>query len=305
MARGRLAHAWCFTLNNYREDDTIPQDDEVRYMVMGKEVAASGTPHIQGYVFFNEKKRLTALKKINPRIHWIACDGTPQENRDYCCKGEQTKEEWLKLKTQGPNYGLNADFAEVGVLPPPKNKKANEACEIKYAATKKAALEGRWDDIAADHYVKHYNTLHRIHADHAPKLPALPHTTGQWIYGHTGTGKSRMVREKYPEAFIKQADRWWDGYRGESVVIVEDVDKYDVALGRYVKLWCDHYAFPADMKCQGKRDIRPHLVIFTSNYHPNEIWADEKTWEPIVRRCKMLYYAKPLFAAERSEAEGE
>jgi len=272
---------------------------------MAKEVSASGTPHIQGYVFFKARKQLSALKKINPRIHWIACNGTPQENRDYCAKGEQTKEEWLAMKTLGPNYGLNADFAEVGVLPPPQNHAGGAATAEKWAKARQAAKEGRFDDVPDDIYIKHLNNIHRIACDHAPKVPVLPTTTGQWHYGPTGLGKSRSVREKYPQAFIKQADKWWDGYRGETVVIVEDIDKYDVALGRYVKLWCDHYAFPADMKCQGKRDIRPHLVIFTSNYHPNEIWADEKTWEPIVRRCAIKYYAKPLFPQTRVFAEGE
>lgn len=300
----RQAKAWCFTLNNYVAEDPVPQTEDVVYMVMAKEVAASGTPHIQGYVFFKKRMQMSALKKINPRIHWIDCDGTPKENRDYCLKGEQTKAEWKAMKTLGPNYGLNVDFAEVGVLPPPQNKAGNQANAEKWAKARQAAKEGRFDDVPDDIYIKHLNNIHRIASDAAPKVPALPTTTGQWHYGPTGTGKSRSVREKYPQAFIKQADKWWDGYRGEPVVIVEDVDKYDRAMGRYCKLWCDHYAFPADMKCQGKRDIRPHLVIFTSNYHPNEIWDDEKTWKPIVRRCSMLHYNAPLMA-ERSEDEGE
>jgi len=291
-------------LNNYVADDAVPQDDEVEYMIMAKEVSASGTPHIQGYVFFKARKQLSALKKINHRIHWEASNGTPQENRDYCCKGEQSHEEWMLCKTSGPNYGLNADFAEVGVLPTPPNKKGTAANAERWAQARQAAKEGRFDDVPDDIYIKHLNNIHRIACDHAPKVPALPTTTGQWHYGPTGLGKSRSVREKYPQAFIKQADKWWDGYRGETVVIVEDIDKYDVALGRYVKLWCDHYAFPADMKCQGKRDIRPNLVIFTSNYHPNEIWDDSKTWEPIVRRCSMVHYNRPL-VAERSEEGAE
>ena len=58
------------------------------------------------------------------------------------------------------------------------------------------------------------------------------------------TGKSRYVREKYPDAFIKDANKWWDGYNGEEVVIIKDIDKYDIKLGRHLKLWGDHYSFP-------------------------------------------------------------
>lgn len=75
------------------------------------------------------------------------------------------------------------------------------------------------------------------------------------------------------------------------MVIIEDVDRYDIKLGRYIKLWGDHYAFPADMKNQGKLDIRPSMVIITSNYAPDEIWNDEKTYAPITRRYKLIKYS--------------
>lgn len=34
----------------------------------------------------------------------------------------------------------------------------------------------------------------------------------EWHWGPTGTGKSRSVRNKWPDAFIKSNDIWWDGY---------------------------------------------------------------------------------------------
>jgi hypothetical protein len=46
---------------------------------------------------------------------------------------------------------------------------------------------------------------------------------GEWHYGKTGTGKSKHVRNKYPDAFIKSNDVWWDGYAGEETVIIEEM----------------------------------------------------------------------------------
>ena len=43
------AKNWVFTINNYKEDEKVPHKDVVDYMVVGKEVGAEGTPHLQGY----------------------------------------------------------------------------------------------------------------------------------------------------------------------------------------------------------------------------------------------------------------
>lgn len=43
--KGRGKH-WCFTINNYDEEEQVPAPEDVEYIVMGKEVGEDGTPHI-------------------------------------------------------------------------------------------------------------------------------------------------------------------------------------------------------------------------------------------------------------------
>lgn len=270
--QGSLCKHWVFTVNNYTEgEERLEWLKDYDYCVAGEEVAPdTGTKHLQGYVCFTQRKRLTALKKLHKEAHWEQCRGTPKQASDYCKK--------------------DGRFVEFGILPRGKNVAGGEATAEKYKRAYDSAKSGDLESIEKDLLVKHYNTFKRIRTDNQPKIAPIPTLLHEWHYGPTGTGKSRAVREKYPDAYIKDANHWWDGYNGEKVVIIEDVDKYDVKLGRYLKLWGDHYAFPADMKNQGKLDIRPEKIIITSNYTPREIWEDDKTSDPIMRRYKMISY---------------
>jgi len=42
--------------------------------------------------------------------------------------------------------------------------------------------------------------------------PDTQHLKGVWIHGPAGTGKSRYARAKYPAAYPKGLNKWWDGY---------------------------------------------------------------------------------------------
>lgn len=92
------AKRWCFTLNNYTDGevellDQLFQSDHVTYGVYGFETGASGTPHLQGFVVFEQEKRLTQVKRlVSERAHFEVARGTPVQAADYCKKDGDFKE---------------------------------------------------------------------------------------------------------------------------------------------------------------------------------------------------------------------
>ena len=87
MATNKQTTNWCFTLNNYTEEEVASiQALDVRYIIYGKEVGEAGTPHLQGYVNLSRTQKLSFVAKLIPRAHWTPCNGTPQQNIECCSK---------------------------------------------------------------------------------------------------------------------------------------------------------------------------------------------------------------------------
>lgn len=85
MSRSR---GWVFTINNYTWGDL---DDflsmECRYKLMGYETCPStGTPHYQGYVYFDDAKTMRSVSKRLPRARLEAQRGTFLQATLYCKK---------------------------------------------------------------------------------------------------------------------------------------------------------------------------------------------------------------------------
>lgn len=89
---------WCFTLNNYTQDEyqfifdkvTITMADTIRYAVVGKEKGEGGTPHLQGFLSLSKKLRLKQFKReyVGERAHCEPAKGTDLDNQVYCTKEE-------------------------------------------------------------------------------------------------------------------------------------------------------------------------------------------------------------------------
>ncbi len=65
---------------------------EYVYLVYGREVGDEGTPHLQGYVQFLRKLRLSGVRRLHAKAHWEVAKGSAKQNLEYCSKQGDVQE---------------------------------------------------------------------------------------------------------------------------------------------------------------------------------------------------------------------
>lgn len=170
---------------------------------------STGQLHLQGFFCLKKKVRLTQAKKLLDRntVHLEPMRGRVIDNEIYCGK-EDTRVNGPWIFGQAPeSQGKRSDLKEA-------------ADQIKNGSSLR--------DIA-DRYPHTYTTFGRglqnlQHTlDSCPKWRTLKVV---WIYGPTGSGKTRMVMDSvadYRSIFIVHSKgKWWDGYTGEHCILFDD-----------------------------------------------------------------------------------
>lgn len=99
---------WCFTLNNYTDDDVTRVSNlssVTDYLVFGREVGENGTPHLQGFVCFPLRKRLNQVIAALGQCHCTVAR-FPIKAAEYCKK--------------------DGDYEEFGQMPVTESGKRND-----------------------------------------------------------------------------------------------------------------------------------------------------------------------------------
>lgn len=269
----KRSRAWCFTLNNYTEEEVKSLDTlKCRYLIYGREVGDEGTPHLQGYVYFNTLKSFKQVKKLLLRAHLEEARGDPDQNIAYCSKDGD-----VVVRGDKPIGG--------------KRKTATMAERMERNKLMKTESLNALVDTGVLNILD-VRKLKNARLDLAQEGPPTESVAcrGEWYYGAPGTGKTHKARTENPGAYIKAQNKWWDGYAGEDVVILDDLDTN--VLGHYLKIWADKWACKGEVK-GGHVNLRYSKFIVTSNYHPSELWKsedDELIQAAICRRFKIVHF---------------
>lgn len=108
---------WVFTLNNFTDQDVEHLShlgaslaaSNLKYLVFGREVGDSGTPHLQGFVLFSRSVRLTNVRAlISARGHFEAARGSNDQAATYCKKDGDFEEYGSYASEQGKRNDFEA-----------------------------------------------------------------------------------------------------------------------------------------------------------------------------------------------------
>lgn len=276
-----IGRNWVFTLNNYSEQDcesiqSISADSDVSKMFVGKEVGDEGTPHLQGYISFENNTTRDHVERLLGGRAWInKAHGGWRQNYDYC-----TKQNDILVCKGGPVSSLTT-------------KVSDEALED-MKKLDPIAFEQKYPAIWFWHRSKVLDTMYDWAMRNASVWDGELQNKNFWIWGKPGIGKSSWVNKwfKISEQYRKNLNKWWCGYNlvTHKCVVIEDIDPTRAQiLTPFMKIWGDRYPFVGELK-GGSCEVLPgkFFLIVTSNYSIEECFPMAEDQEAIKRRFKSI-----------------
>ena len=256
------SRSYVFTLNNYTQEEYNELlEIEARYKVIGKEVGEQGTPHLQGYIYFENPKSMNPLKKINKRIHWEQAKGTPVQASEYCKKENNFYEDG-----ELPSQGRRSDIEEARELV----KTTGKIRDVVDKANSFQAI--RCAEVILKYHEKPRNWKPEVH----------------WFYGSSGTGKTKLAYEVLGEDCYTcmGTGKWFDGYDAHENVLIDDIRKDFMSFDQFIKL-IDRYAYRVETK-GGTRQFLARKIIITSPCPPELIWKNTEDKYQLLRRIDVV-----------------
>lgn len=268
-SRNLASKFWLFTWNNYPLDHhaTLKQIPNLTYLVYGQEVApVTGTPHLQGYLEFRIRTKLSTLKNLAglSTVHWEVPKhyNDWEECKAYCIKEGRAVVEWGipifdKVKSNSKKgHGRGGRRTDVDLV--------REAIDTGL--------------IKTTHDLEHFPGLSyqgllvgdRFLRNVRPERREPP--TNLYLYGSTGVGKSKRAHELIERL---QSDRgwscwysfdntlkWFDGYVGQEIVLFDDFRGKWSDYATLLRI-SDRYVIRVPCK-GGSTWWAPKVIIFTS-----------------------------------------
>lgn len=278
--RGRdsAAKDWVYTFNNPTERDSWVErvNQHSNYHVCQLERGEQGTIHLQGFVQFIDKKRLSTLQTLFGRaVHWEKRKGSPFQCIEYCTKDDTRVEgpwKYGKPSYQGKRTELD-DFRDL---------------------TKKGATDEELLDSFSSVFARYPGFVHTVRRITSRSRERTIRRLGRRVVvltGPTGSGKSRFLWDNFDEYPIfskslggSSGSLFFDGYEGQKVAFFDEF-LCDMRINVLNQL-LDRY--PAYTEVKGcTTSWVPLLVVIATNLDPDEWYKKVQDAKPEVYSALM------------------
>lgn len=288
---------FCFT--SFQEAEPKWDPDTTKYLVYQQEVCPStGRVHWQGFIqpLGNATTYGKVQKIIGDSKAHIEVAMDPARAREYCMVAT------FNGKDKGQVPGTMREFGTFSGGQGKRNDIATLRDKLKAGASDRELWEA--DDTFSS--MLKYNR--GVAAYRSAVSQGRPRGTAPTVYvltGPPGCGKSRFVNERFnPDDVFwlprpsNSMDAWWDGYRGESVVVCDDFYgwlRYDFLLRLL-----DRNPLRINIKGQPQQLLSATTFIFTSNSLP-DVWYREDIDISALRRRLYEFAYELRFNVETRE----
>lgn len=264
--RSVSARSWNFTVNNWTEDDLEnardlgSNDKLVVYLTVGREVAPNtGTPHLQGCVTFKKTMRRGAVSALIPRSHVSPISRTVHLAREYCAK-------------QDPDP-LIFDNREPG-----KRSDLELAAEMVVSGGTKQLVQEN-----PSMFVRYAQGFERLEAKlWGPRDPSDPPKV-IWLYGPTGTGKSRYVHENESNLYVAMSRaQWWEGYNQQPAILIDDFRCNFAPFNEMLRI-IDRYPYRVERKGSSVH-LNSARIYITSQFPPHMVYNRDKRGDEDIKQ---------------------
>lgn len=280
---------WLVTINNPIEKgwthetlkSVLQEFSTLVYWCMADEKNETFHTHLY-FVLKNQIRRSTLDNKLKGG-HFDKPNGTSQENRDYVFK----EGKWLDTEKGTTNY--RDSHEEWGEIPQERQGKRTDIAEL-YELIK---------DGLSNYEIMESNPKYMLHMDKVEKARQAVREEeykDKWrnlevtyIYGTTGSGKTRGVMEKYGYSNVYRVtdyDHPFDSYKGQDVVIFEEF-RSSLAIDDMLK-YLDGYPVELPARYMNRIACFTKVYIITNidirYQYPNMQKLQPETWNAFLRR---------------------
>jgi len=286
----RSSRYYCFTLkyqDDFNPDVLCEIADKCDYFIAGLETGSkTGYRHLQGYLILPKPQRPSYVKKLfdDDTIHLEYTKGTPQQAADYCRKEGKVLLEKGLLVEQRPGERTDLESFKEAILSGMTEMELidNFTCQM-------ARYPKFYQQVRAAQLRKCSQTQREV--------------TVHYIYGPTGSGKTRWAFETFPDLYrLDHANMdgkiWFDGYEGQKTLLIDDF-RGGIKCHYLLEL-LDRY--PMQLQIKGSVSYANWTtVIITSNVALEALYqsVDDPTRAALRRRITHITY-QPALTFEQS-----